>query len=260
MNHARKAIPLAKARELSKELNILVPDEIDIERIALYKDAQVRYEPLGGMDGRIVRRGNTAIITVNSTLTYKGQIRFVIAHELGHYFLHPNTRQVESVTRDQTNDWSEKQEAEEYEANLFAAELLMPSAMFAARSKGKIPSFDLIESLQGEFNTTLTATAVQFVLNSTEECAIVSCSGRQRMWFILSPQFEFRMLEETYIHGCSCAAELGPQKKASRSNKVEAAYWLEGFYGNHKAYITEDARFFPKLNRSLSLLWIHDAI
>jgi Zn-dependent peptidase ImmA (M78 family) len=260
MNHARKAIAVTKARELLNELSILAPDEIDVERMALFKDAQVRYEPLQGMDGCIVREGRAAIITVNSAITYEGQRRFVIAHELGHFFLHPNTRQIESVSRDQTNDWSDRQEVEEYEANLFAAELLMPSALFAPRIKGKTPGFDLIESLQKEFATTLTATAVQFVLNSKEECAIVSCSGRQRMWFILSPGFSFHLLDETYIHGCSCAAEVGPIKRHSRSSQIEADYWLEGFRGYHKAYITEDARYFTVLNQSLSLLWIHDAI
>jgi Zn-dependent peptidase ImmA (M78 family) len=259
-NQARKAIPVAKARDLLKELNILAPDEIDIERIAFYKDAQVRYEPLQGMDGCIVRKDNAAIITVNSAISYEGQKRFVIAHELGHYFLHPRTRQVESVNHDQINNWSEHQAIEEYEANLFAAELLMPSALFAERIKGKIPSFDLIESLQDDFRTTLTATAVQFVLNSKEECAIVSSSKRQRSWFILSPGFSFRLLEDTYVHGCSCAAEVSASQKHARSSQIEAGYWLEGFRGNHKASITEDARFFPVLNRSLSLLWIHDAI
>jgi hypothetical protein len=134
----------------------------------------------------------------------------------------------------------------------------MDQALYTALSK--VPSFDLIESLQKEFKTTLTATAVQFVLNSKEECAIVSSSERRRIWFVLSPGFSFQMLEDTYTHGCSCAAEVGPGKRASRSSQIEAAFWLEGYRGYHKALITEDARFFPQLNRSLSLLWIHEEI
>jgi hypothetical protein len=260
MTRPRKAIAVAKARELLNELKILEPDEIDIDRIAFFKDAEIRYEMLQGMDGRIVREGKAAIITVSEKISFEGQRRFVIAHELGHYFLHPKTKQVESVSQDQTNNWSEQQDVEEYEANLFAAELLMPSSMFAARIKGKTPSFELIESLQKDFKTTLTATAVQFVLNSKEDCAIVSTEDRQRKWFILSPGFSFQMLEETYIHGCSCAAEVGQNKRSARSSQVEAGYWLEGFRGNHKALITEDARYFSRLGRSLSLLWIHDVI
>jgi hypothetical protein len=212
------------------------------------------------MDGCIVREGAAAVITVNSRIDFEGQKRFVIAHELGHFFLHPKTRQVESVNREQTTNWSDREDIEEYEANLFAAEMLMPASMFAQRIKGKVPSFELIESLQKEFRTTLTATAVQFALNTKEECAIVSCANRRRLWFILSPGFTFYMLEENFVHGLSCAAEVGSNKRSSRSSKVEAGYWLEGFRGNHKSCITEEARFFPRLGRSLSLLWIHDVI
>lgn len=260
MGQLRKTIPLLKARELLSELQILEPNEIDIERIAIFKDAEVRHEPLQGMDGCIVREGSAAVITVNSRIDFEGQKRFVVAHELGHFFLHPNTRQVDSVTQEQSNNWSDHQEVEEYEANLFAAELLMPTSMFAARIKGKAPSFELIESLQQEFRTTLTATAVQFVLTTKEECAIVSCANRQRLWFIVSPGFSFAMLYENFVHGLSCAAEVGVNKRTSKSSRVEAGYWLSGFEHDHKSCITEEARYFSTLGRSLSLLWIKDAI
>jgi Zn-dependent peptidase ImmA (M78 family) len=256
----RKAIAVAKADDLLNELRIREPDEIDIERIAMFKGAEVRYAPLQGMDGCLVREAESAVITIRSSLKFEGQRRFVIAHELGHFFLHPHTRQIETVDKQQANNWSEKQDTEEYEANLFAAELLMPRALFAPKGEGQEPSFDLIETLAEEFSTTLTATAVQFVRTTKEECAIVSAADRHRKWFILSPGFEFQMLEDDYIHGHSCAAEVNQVKRSSRSSQIEAGFWLEGFRGDYKSFITEDARFFPSLSRSLSLLWIHDEI
>jgi len=256
----RKAIAVARADDLLNELRIREPSEIDIERIAIFKGANVRYAPLRRMDGCLVRKGEFAVITVRASLRFEGQRRFVIAHELGHFFLHPHTRQIETVDKQQANNWSEKQETEEYEANLFAAELLMPRTLFAPRGVGQEPSFQLIESLAREFSTTLTATAVQFVRTTQEECALVSAADRHRKWFILSPGFEFQMLEDDYIHGHSCAAEVNPSKLSSRSSDIEAGFWLEGFRGDHKSLITEDARFFPSLGRSLSLLWIHEAI
>jgi len=257
---ARKAIAVAKADDLLMEINVCEPDEIDIERIAIYKDAEVRYEPLDGMDGCLIRDDNAAIITVRRSINYEEQKRFVIAHELGHFFLHPKTRQIETVDADQADDWSEKQETEEYEANLFAAEILMPKSLFQSRAKDKEPSFELIESLSKEFRTTLTSTAVQFVRTTTEECVLVSSLGRERLWFIPSAGFSFRMSEDKYIHGHSCAAEVGRHKRSARSSEIEADFWLEGFRGDHKSYITEDARFFSSLGKTLSLLWIHDAI
>jgi hypothetical protein len=202
-----KAIAVAKADELLAELQIEEPDEIDVERIAFFKGASVCYAPLHGMDGCLVRSGNSAVITVRDSLGYEGQKRFVIGHELGHFFLHPKARQIEIVDQEQTTNWSEKQETEEYEANVFAAELLMPRRLVEARIKGQEPSFNLIEKLTSDFRTTLTATAVQFVQTTTEECALVSSAGRKRLWFILSRGFSFRMLEDDRVHGHSCAAE-----------------------------------------------------
>jgi IrrE N-terminal-like domain len=256
----RKAIVVARADDLLSELHICEPDEIDIERIAIFKGAEVQYAPLNGMDGCLVRKGGSAVITVRSSLRYEGQRRFVIAHELGHFFLHPNTRQIETVDKQQANNWSEKQETEEYEANLFAAELLMPRNLFAPYGASQEPSFHLIEALAEKFSTTLTATAVQFVRTTKEECAVVSSGDRRRKWFILSSGFEFQMLEDDYIHGHSCAAEVNASNLSSRSSDIEAGFWLEGFDGDHKSMITEDARFFPSLSRSLSLLWIHEEI
>ena len=256
----RKAIVVAKADELLGELQIREPAEIDIERIAIFKGAEVRYAHLHGMDGCLVRQGNSAVITVRSSLDYAGQKRFVIGHELGHFFLHPNTRQIETVDNEQTSDWSERQETEEYEANLFAAELLLPKTLIDQRILAQEPSFDLIKELATEFHTTLTATAVQFVRATSEECVIVSSANRQRLWFIASRGFSFTMLEDSYIHGHSCAAEVNDSRRSSRCTEIEAGYWLDGFQGDQKSFVTEDALYFPTLRRALSLLWIHEAI
>lgn len=256
----RKAISVARAREVLKDLDIQEPDEIDVSRIAAYYGVEVREEPLTGMDGRIVRNETSAIVTVRESIPFAPQKRFVIAHELGHFFLHPKTRQIETVDQSQTLDWSEKQHVEEYEANLYAAELLMPVSLFKPRISGEEPSFALIEKLVRDFNTTFTATAVQYILTTCEECALVSCTGRQRIWAVCSPGFSFKFLEDGYVHGCSCAAEVLRNGGTVRSSDVEAGYWLDGFYGDHKSSITEEARFFPSLGRSLSLIWIHEEI
>jgi Zn-dependent peptidase ImmA (M78 family) len=256
----RKAIAVAKADDLLAELQIEQPGEIDIERIAFFKNVDVRYAVLRGMDGCLVRKGNAAVITVSDSLRYPGQKRFVIAHELGHFFLHPMTRQVETVDAKQANNWSERQETEEYEANLFAAELLMPRRFVEARIDGKEPSIELIKKLSDDFQTTLTATAAQFVLTTKEECVLISTENRHRLWFIPSKGFSFSLLEDGYVHGHSCTAEVNDSKRQARATDIEASYWVEGFRGDHKSYLTEDAIYFPALRRTLTLIWIHEAI
>lgn len=197
MYSPRKEWAVTKAREILQELEIAESDEIDVERIAHFYNVATKRSSLLGMDGRIVRDGDKAVITLRDSINFLGQERFVIAHELGHFFLHPNSHQVETVTSQQTMNWSDSQKSiEEYEANLFAAELLMPKSIFGRYIKNAVPSFDTIKGLAKDFQTTLTATAVQFVLTSQEECALVSCEGRSRKWFVCRPNFSFNFWKE----------------------------------------------------------------
>src|SRR5258706_6007823 len=260
MSLVRRTIPLVRARGVIQELNIREPDEIDVEAIAAHYGAFVRDAELKGSDGSVVIGGGHAVISVRKTIDFEGQRRFVIAHELGHFFLHPKARQIDEVDARQASNWSESQAIEEFEANLFAAELLMPDSIFARRIEGQEPSFDLIETLTRDFKTTLTATAVQFVHYTREECVLVSLADRRRKWFIRSTDFSFKMEEDDYIHGYTCANEVGPGKKRARADDVPAHAWLQGFKGDHKALATEDAWVFPTLHRTLSLLWVREAI
>ncbi len=58
-----------------------------------------------------------------------GRFRFTLAHELGHILLgHGNARESEFDTRE--NMWNPTKTSREYEADKFAAELLMPEEKF----------------------------------------------------------------------------------------------------------------------------------
>ena len=261
MYSPRKAWSVTKAREIHQKLQISAPDEIDIERIAHFHRVGTQRQPLTGMDGRIVRDGESAIITIRDSIDYPAQERFVVAHELGHYFLHPKTHQIDAITSEQSLNWSDSQNSiEEYEANLFAAEMLMPQDLFFEYHKCAEPSFEAIKGLAKEFQTTLTATAVQYVLTTKEECALVSSHGRDRKWFICPERFSFKFLASSQIHGCSCAAKVGTARRIDRSEHIEAGWWFDGFYANHKSFIVEEACYFPKIDRALSLLWVRDEI
>jgi hypothetical protein len=161
----------------------------------------------------------------------------------------------------QASNWSLNQTPEELEANLFAAEVLMPASLFVPLIQNKEPSFDIIRSLAEEFSTTLTATAIQFIRYTKEECVLVASKDGRRKWFSASDQFSFRMRDDVEVHGYSCAAELKKEgKNHVRAQDVPAGCWLQDFSPDGKDCVTEDAVASAAFGGALSLIWIHDAI
>lgn len=115
------------------------------------KGLGVTVQPTSGEDdlsGFLYRDRNrkTAIIGVNAD-HHPNRQQFTVAHELGHFLLHDFgeihvDRRFKVWLRSPTS--SEGINVEEKEANLFAAELLMP-ARFLKKDVGKIGAVDLLE-------------------------------------------------------------------------------------------------------------------
>lgn len=121
--------PAAKAREvLSKHGGVDLP--VRVERIADRVGASISFEPFDGdVSGVAYRNGKQLLIGINSRHPLTRQ-RFSIAHEIGHLLLHegrPMTvdKEMRVNRRDRTSSLAT--DAEEIEANAFAAELLMPA-------------------------------------------------------------------------------------------------------------------------------------
>ncbi|MHB1950430.1 MAG: ImmA/IrrE family metallo-endopeptidase [Acidiferrobacteraceae bacterium] len=99
---------------------------------------KVRTGPLPDeLSGFLVREEEAVVIGVNS-LHPKPRQAFTLAHELGHYFLHPSGNFVDRTLiyfRDTRS--AEAVDAKEIQANRFAADLLMPERFLHSALKGK---------------------------------------------------------------------------------------------------------------------------
>src|SRR5262249_45984988 len=145
-------------------------EEIDIEAIAFHYGLRVRDGGLRGARGRLVPGGKRGIIRIGEDVNTEAQRRFVIAHELGHHFLHV-ARGRSSLCID--GDFVKYGDMNpETDANRFAAELLMPQRLFQPGCDVKTPSFKHVEKLAEQFRTTLTAAAIRFVDLCPEACAL----------------------------------------------------------------------------------------
>ena len=91
----------------------------------------------GACKGFCMKMFKQRIITVNSDLS-KALQRIIVAHELGHYILHDDVLSVQAFHEFTLFDMTLKTE---YEANIFAAELLLPDDVVLEKLNDDISFF-----------------------------------------------------------------------------------------------------------------------
>ena len=146
MNGGKKRTISKRVQTLLQENQVTAPP-VPVERIAKALDAQLRFSPLDDeLSGMIYVKEGTPIIGVNA-LHHPNRQRFTIAHECGHLVLH-KAQVTQEVHVDKVFPMLMRDAVSaagvngiEVEANLFAAELLMPVSLLA-KALGNEP-FDI---------------------------------------------------------------------------------------------------------------------
>lgn len=247
----------AEANKLLKKLWVEAPDEVDLDALA-HKAGNLRIEE-GGLEnaeGRLVARASGGTIRVKPGLN-PGRRRFTIAHEIGHYLLHPR----EGLHREDTAKnfilWNDA--GEETEANVFAAELLMPEFLFKPRAAKGTPSLAFIDRLAGEFQTSALATAYQYVNLTTEQVALVVSEAGVVKWTARSKDF-WPLVKRGPLHPHSAAGEIHAGKSTDTRKMVRspAHAWLPKFADDADRDIKEDSRFLDWYGCIVTLLWLED--
>ena len=139
--------------------------------------AVVKGSVLPGFDGALYRapKGKKGWgIFYNSAMTSLGRISFTVAHEFGHYLLHrlayPNGIQCgeQDIVR-----WDSEYAKIEHEANVFAANILMPFDDFRRQiDSGERVDMDMLASCAVRYGVSLIAATIRW-LEYTERRAII---------------------------------------------------------------------------------------
>ena len=245
------------AREHLRNLMIEEPSEIDLMAVAGFLGGlTVEEGGLDGADGRILWGQNGAAIRIKAGL-WPGRKRFTLAHEIGHYVLHKHNRQGRFDSGHQFAIWNEANE--EAEANVFAAELLMPDFLFTPRLKRHSPSFRNLDKLAEDFVTSRLASALQYVHYCHEQVALVFSRGGQVVWSKAAKQFPWR-IRSGPLSKDSGAGELiaGNPNETGRMAPTPAYAWLSDFEHDRDHDIMEESRVIQTYGGILSLLWARD--
>lgn len=249
---------LRAARLVLEELDLEHPADVPIEVLAQMRGVFVKDGRLRGCQGRLTRIDRSATITVSDSIGYAPRRRFVIAHELGHFELHPDSNHIEVC---QAVDIKEiYDEGTEFEANTFASELLMPEAFWKDEVDVDDLSWDLMRALTDAYEVSLTAAAIRFVKLSPARCAVVSCAKKRIQWSVPSPSFRWWIHNRgTELDNYSLASDYFKNQRVTPAwATVSASAWLQHakFQGDRDYVLKEQCVPVPSLGTTLSLLWI----
>lgn len=118
--------------------------------------------------GQLVHYSDKFYILLNSDLlstSESGRVRFTIAHELGHFFIdeHRTSLSKGISLSYYGNEGIGRSKNIEFEANHFAANLLLPKGRFIKLARKLDPGLSGILSLKTKFDTSIESTAVHYI-------------------------------------------------------------------------------------------------
>lgn len=178
-----------KAKELLEEIGLDDITDMSMDLFVSALGATLIEEPLKNSDGKIIRGNTKTLIKINSEILYEEKKRFTIAHEVGHYLLHDKLDLAVHNENSNTLNWFKniehqaKKGLQEYEANDFASELLMPEIIFRKFIEHKSFSPSLIKDISVRFQTSLTSVVYRLITLDVYPLLVVFISdGIVRYW------------------------------------------------------------------------------
>ncbi len=214
-------------------------------------------DQIDNADGRIVFGDQKASITVNQSITYPGKLRFVSAHELGHFMMHKGIQPIFTDDDKTIMDWY-KSGSHEVEANYFASEFLMPEHLVRNYCKGEGFSKSLMEDLAEDFQMSISATIYKYFSLDLYPLTIIFSQDGIIRWYRKSDDFPF-----TYLPAYSSKVPVNTvageyfHKKIKRDNleKVYADEWFTDYSIDSNQELFETCFYSDRYNFVISILW-----
>jgi Zn-dependent peptidase ImmA (M78 family) len=174
---------------------------IDVLDVVYALDVPIKFVPMRNGDGRIVHGNNKSLITINDNIEFETRRRFTIAHELGHYLMHKDSP-IHHFDNSSSMSWFEEKNRskiaqQEYEANVFASELLLPSTIYSKSVQGEYFSPDLIRDLSDKFGVSRTSTIYRFIEHGNHPICVFYSKDNKVNYWKRSHDFRYRIKDCT---------------------------------------------------------------
>ncbi|MCO6042702.1 ImmA/IrrE family metallo-endopeptidase [Aeoliella sp. ICT_H6.2] len=232
--------------------------DLVLEDLAMALGVVVLEGHLKAADAWLIRKGEKGIIRVSDAIPELGRRRFAVAHELGHWSLHKTLSQLLSCTSaDMLARY--KASAPEIEANMFAAELLMPTHLFQPALGASQPTARFVNELAERFGTTRTSTAFRIADLTKDYFALVmSKDGKVAWWQASDALAEYVWIENGgSVPRYSVAAKFfAGESLPDAPQKIDVGDWFSENRGLDAECFYEDVIPMPRYGKALSLLWL----
>jgi Zn-dependent peptidase ImmA (M78 family) len=264
----RQAFPIGarrRAQEVLGELE-LSSAPIDPEWIAKQREIEIHADDRFPTDcfGALVRAGNHFFIMVSSACFTAGHRRFTIAHELGHFHLDGH---IDALVPGQAPalsfgaNFTNRKDPFEVEADAFASELLMPTALAKAVIDGQAPGLGAVRALANTFIVSMSAAAVRLATLSGEPVAVLLSRDRVLEWVSFAPAFDGHGWARQRVRGewaprWSATVRLATERSRVLAAEEASATGLlsEWFDGAPHAEVAEEALGLGGFGRVLTVL------
>ena len=252
--------PKLEATGLLRQLGWEKPGDLSLEEIAFSIGCIVKTVDMEGSEGRIIMNSGSGIISVNSSITLKTKLNFVLAHEIAHFVMHKGLMPMFSDNEKTLSDWH-KNGPHELQANEFAAELLMPTEQFNSKVSAKRLNINLIEEVAQYFHTSMTATFLKYKDVGSYPVMIIYLESGVVKWKQCSNDFPFQYLPiNSKVPAWTVAGDyFGGKGIEDKPVKVAAIEWFpEDFEIKYKAaWQLWEQCFTVSQNGLISCLWTY---
>lgn len=253
----------ANAKNLLKKLNLSSISDIDIEDICFAENLYIKTEDNLNCEGIIVFNNKMGIITLDRKIDNVAQKRFIIAHEMGHFYN-------ESTNADEANIFYNCTSVNFYgkagiskikneeNASQFAAELLMPETLVRNYCNHKKFNFEVIRELSKIFNVSLSAISIRIINLDIYPIAIVMTKEKEVKWTAISLGFKYKFIPiGMKVNSLSYAFDYYNNKPIPEFEDIPAEAWFNKDYSfrDKNERIMEMVIPMPNYNSAMVILW-----
>lgn len=252
--------PAALAALLRKESGHGDALPVDVDAIATWCRLEVAEIPLDGCLGLFATvNGHSGILVKEGQL--RGQRRFTLAHELGHFAIPTHLREAGFLCVSDDMSTPAVDKTKEREANEFADELLMPKHLFRKDLKGTDPCFRAVKMLAASdrYDVSVTACAFRVVKLTREPCALVCARAGVVLWKTWSENFFYALpgRGDAVPASSASAAVFRGEPASDDPESIPPDVWFEPRHRTEEVY--ESTISMTTWGQVLSLIWVVEA-